>query len=73
MTCWLITGATGFVGRHVLNLLKHEVVREGHTDDAIVVLGRRCPLGWSEERFVAADLAEPEGLAERSRRWRRIT
>ena len=32
------------------------------TDDAIVVLGRRCPLGWPEDRFVAADLAEPDAL-----------
>ncbi|MBV8488555.1 MAG: NAD-dependent epimerase/dehydratase family protein [Planctomycetaceae bacterium] len=62
MACWLITGATGFVGRHVLELLKHELKREQRTDDEIVVLGRRRPPGWPEERFVAADLAKPETL-----------
>jgi GDP-4-dehydro-6-deoxy-D-mannose reductase len=58
MACWLITGATGFLGRHVLELLK----RESRTDDVIVVLGRRCPQGWPEDHFIAADLTEPEAL-----------
>ena len=62
MACWLITGATGFVGRHALDLLKSELEREGRADDAIVVLGRRCPPGWPEDRFIAADLAEPEAV-----------
>jgi GDP-4-dehydro-6-deoxy-D-mannose reductase len=55
MAVWLITGATGFLGRHVLSLL-------GGGAGEVVVLGRRCPRGWAGGRFVATDLDDPEGL-----------
>ncbi len=64
MATWLITGATGFLGRHVLDALDTELFREGRTGDAILVLGRRCPPGWPECRFVRADLNDPIGLRE---------
>jgi GDP-4-dehydro-6-deoxy-D-mannose reductase len=64
MATWLITGATGFLGRHVLDVLDTELRREGRTGDAILVLGRRRPAGWPEDRFVRADLNDPIGLRE---------
>src|SRR5208337_2690392 len=64
MATWLITGATGFLGRHVLDVLDTELLREGRTGDAILVLGRHCPAGWPEHRFVRADLNDPIGLRE---------
>ena len=64
MATWLITGATGFVGRHVLDVLDAELAHEGRTGDSIVVLGRRCPAGWPESQFVAADLDDSDGLRQ---------
>ncbi len=64
MATWLITGATGFLGRHVLDVLEAELVREGRTGDVILVLGRRCPPGWPEHSFVRADLDDPICLRE---------
>ena len=64
MATWLITGATGFLGRHVLEVLDSELLSEGRTGDAVFVLGRRCPPGWPEHSFVRADLDDPIGLRE---------
>ena len=64
MTTWLITGATGFLGRHVLGMLDDELARTDRSDDRVFVLGRRCPAGWPEDRFVSADLDDPDGLRE---------
>ncbi len=64
MATWLITGATGFLGRHVLDVLDSELLREGRSGDAILVLGRRCPPSWPEHGFVRADLDDPIGLRE---------
>jgi nucleoside-diphosphate-sugar epimerase len=64
MAKWLITGATGFLGRHVLDALESELRSSDRSGDAIVVLGRRRPDGWPEDAFVAADLDEPDGLRE---------
>jgi nucleoside-diphosphate-sugar epimerase len=68
MTTWLITGATGFLGRHVLGALDAELAKTERLADRVYVLGRRCPGGWPEERFVRADLDDPEGLREAIRR-----
>ena len=38
MATWLITGATGFLGRHVLDVLDFELVRAGRTGDAVLVV-----------------------------------
>lgn len=62
MASWLITGATGFLGRHVLDTLDTEFSREGRTGDSVLVLGRRCPAGWPESSFVRADFDDPIGL-----------
>jgi GDP-4-dehydro-6-deoxy-D-mannose reductase len=60
MAIWLITGATGFLGRHVLDTLGTELKREGHASPTILVLGRRRPEGCPESSFIQADLEEPE-------------
>ena len=64
MPTWLITGATGFLGRHVLEQLGTEFLREGRTGDTVLVLGRRCPTGWPEQSFVNADLDDAAGLRD---------
>jgi nucleoside-diphosphate-sugar epimerase len=64
LAVWLVTGATGFVGRHVLGAI--EARNEGFSDDGnrVVVLGRRCPADWPQSRFVAADLTDSSRLSE---------
>lgn len=64
MTTWLITGATGFLGRHLLSALGEELGTPERRADRVFALGRRCPPGWPEDRFVRADLEEPEQLRE---------
>ena len=64
MATWLITGGTGFLGRHVLGALEEELERTGRSSDAIIVLGRHRPPGWPEHAFVKADLDEPDRLRE---------
>jgi nucleoside-diphosphate-sugar epimerase len=62
MAIWLVTGATGFVGRHVLDALETEASRKAGDVTKVVVLGRRRPDLWPAEAFVAADLTEAESL-----------
>jgi nucleoside-diphosphate-sugar epimerase len=57
MAVWLITGATGFVGRQVLKVLPDGAPRLATCSDK-VVLGRRCPPGWPETAFAAVDLRD---------------
>ncbi len=64
MATWLITGATGFLGRHLLDVLDTELAQERRTGETVLVLGRQCPEGWPEQRFVKADLDDPEGLRQ---------
>jgi nucleoside-diphosphate-sugar epimerase len=64
MATWLITGATGFLGRHVLGALGNELERAGRSGDSIIVLGRHRPPGWPEQAFVMADLDKPDRLRE---------
>jgi GDP-4-dehydro-6-deoxy-D-mannose reductase len=64
MAIWLLTGASGFVGRHVASALRAQEKEPGHGDDRIVVLGRRCPPDWPAAEFVAADLHDPAGLCQ---------
>jgi len=56
MAVWLITGATGFVGRHVLDKLKGCAGDRPWSRDRMIVLGRRRPDDCPEADFVAADL-----------------
>jgi GDP-4-dehydro-6-deoxy-D-mannose reductase len=62
MATWLITGATGFLGRHVLDALGDELKRYERTEDKVLVLGRRCPESWPHEQFVSVDLEDSEAV-----------
>jgi GDP-4-dehydro-6-deoxy-D-mannose reductase len=62
MATWLLTGATGFLGRHVLSALERNRSRFARDQDFVVVLGRRCPPGWPSDQFVAADLTAADKL-----------
>jgi len=64
MAIWLLTGANGFVGRHVANALRahDEELKKG--EHKVVVLGRRGPSGWPDADFVAADLHDSAGLRQ---------
>jgi nucleoside-diphosphate-sugar epimerase len=56
MPIWLVTGGTGFLGRHVLEALpRHRPAVE------VIVLGRKEPVGQASVpgTFLAADLANP--------------
>ena len=55
MPVWLVTGGTGFIGRHVLKALG------GNVD--VLAMGRRCPTAWPSSRFVAVDLEQTESVA----------
>lgn len=64
MAVWLVTGATGFVGRHVLDLLERGDVGVSRSENKVIVLGRRCPDGWSRDQFVEADLTDTGQLPD---------
>jgi len=68
MAIWVITGATGFVGRHVLNALQRESAESSHSENKLIVLGRRRPADWPAAAFVATDLNETNQLGETIRR-----
>ena len=58
MPVWLITGATGFLGRHVLAALG-----EWRTSGVeVVTLGRRCPPRGTFQTFLKADLDDPASV-----------
>jgi GDP-4-dehydro-6-deoxy-D-mannose reductase len=58
MAVWLITGATGFVGRHVLHALASGVDVPPAPESAVMALGRRQPAGWPDSQFICADLED---------------
>jgi nucleoside-diphosphate-sugar epimerase len=62
MATWLITGASGFLGRHVLEILRLELDRGARSDDRIVALGRTRPAGVDESSFASVDLGDAAGL-----------
>ena len=61
MAVWLVTGVTGFLGRHV-----REALGRGAPD--VYALGRRRPPDCPEHRFIAADLNDVAGLERAVRR-----
>jgi GDP-4-dehydro-6-deoxy-D-mannose reductase len=61
MPVWLVTGGSGFLGRHVLEELHSRRL----AGVELFVLGRKVPPGWGRDAFLAADLADPED-AERA-------
>jgi GDP-4-dehydro-6-deoxy-D-mannose reductase len=59
MATWLITGATGFVGGHVLQAIAAD---PGSQSREVVVLGRRRPDGFLDHSFIAADLEDSRAV-----------
>jgi nucleoside-diphosphate-sugar epimerase len=60
MPVWLVTGGNGFLGRHLLEALAG--VARSAAD--VVVLGRRCPEGWSPAAFRRADLEDDQDVVQ---------
>ncbi|MEO6810468.1 MAG: NAD-dependent epimerase/dehydratase family protein [Isosphaeraceae bacterium] len=56
---WLVTGGSGFLGRHLLKTLTHAAP----VGVRVVAMGRRRPEACPVELFVPADLDEPVELA----------
>jgi len=57
MATWMVTGANGFVGRHVIDQLRREAA-----GDRLVALGRTPPRNLGDIEFVQADLEDRAGL-----------
>ena len=62
MSVWLLTGASGFVGRHVLAALERDADPGSQSENKVIVLGRRSPETRSSADFVSADLTDRERL-----------
>ena len=56
MPTWIVTGGSGFLGRHLLDRLKSGTAE-------VIAVGRQIPRGWSG-RFVAADFEDREQIAQ---------
>jgi GDP-4-dehydro-6-deoxy-D-mannose reductase len=68
MAVWLVTGATGFVGRHVWDLLGRSVEQPSRFETEVLAMGRRRPPGCPEHRFITTDLNDATGLVRAIRR-----
>jgi GDP-4-dehydro-6-deoxy-D-mannose reductase len=64
MAVWLITGGTGFVGRHVLAALQAGVEGRSRSETEVIALGRRRLIGWPEQAFATADLNNAADLRQ---------
>ena len=62
MAVWLVTGATGFVGRHVLDALTSGGDLSSRSNTQVIVVGRRRPSDWPADRFIEADLNDATAL-----------
>ena len=56
MPRWLVTGGSGFLGRHLLRALPGEAVE-------VFAIGRACPADWPATRSVPVDLEDWDTLA----------
>jgi nucleoside-diphosphate-sugar epimerase len=68
MAVWLVTGATGFVGRHVWEALGRGDPGAFSRPVDVYALGRNRPGDCPEHRFIAADLNDVAGLGRAVRR-----
>jgi GDP-4-dehydro-6-deoxy-D-mannose reductase len=59
MRVWLVTGGSGFLGRHVLSALSGGSAPWAE----VFAVGRTRPAEWPSNRFISADLNDPQGLA----------
>ncbi len=59
MPAWMVTGGSGFLGRHLLASLD----RGRPAGVEAIAIGRRCPAGWPVDAFRAVDLDDRDGLA----------
>jgi nucleoside-diphosphate-sugar epimerase len=64
MAVWLVTGGTGFVGRHVLHALNRQMEDSLQPETKVIALGRRCPEGWPRDDFAEVDLTDTVKLPE---------
>lgn len=62
MATWLITGASGFLGGHLIDALRRDRERNDGAEVRVVVLGRNRPAGCPESSFVSADLEDAEAV-----------
>jgi nucleoside-diphosphate-sugar epimerase len=66
----LVTGATGFIGRPVLNRLRERAAMSGDGCDAIVGLARRATGELALDSFEICDLHDARAVEEAIRRWK---
>ena len=76
MAVWLVTGGSGFIGRHVLDVLsggsgssrapetRQSLASHDQEPWEVYALGRTCPPGWPSDRFVTADLENRDQLID---------
>ncbi|WP_165228000.1 NAD-dependent epimerase/dehydratase family protein [Aquisphaera insulae] len=64
MATWLITGATGFLGRHVVKELERTLAASGHAEDVVLTIGRQPLPAIYPARSLVADLTRPDQVRE---------
>jgi GDP-4-dehydro-6-deoxy-D-mannose reductase len=62
MAVWLVTGGSGFLGRRVLETLSASGSGPSGSTTEVLALGRHRGAEGPADRFIEADLNDPEGL-----------